>query len=163
MCLSHICRGQIEVAKQWLSHSSCHTVVVTQWSQSFVCCSRPNNTTFVTQWLWYSCYYNGSSHIGSLMTVVVVRQMSNCPKALRFVIYYADYGAERCFSHVIQVFILISFFRYCKCNPKKCQNKELCKTDNDCGEDGKCKWQMVARPNNFGFGGILPLMPQPQQ
>ena len=100
-----------------------------------------------------SCYYNVSSHIGSLMTVVVVIQMSHCPKALRFVIYHADYGAERLFSHVIQVFILIYFYRYCTCKPKECHDKELCKTDNDCGEDGKCKWKMtipmMARKGNL--------------
>ena len=33
--------------------------------------------------------------------------MSNCHKALRFVIYCTDYEADRPFSHVIQVFILI--------------------------------------------------------
>ena len=70
-----------------------------------------------------------------------------------FVIYYADYEAERLFSHVIQVFILIYFYRYCMCKPKECHDKELCKTDNDCGEDGKCKWKMsvpmMARKGNL--------------
>ena len=87
----------------------------------------------------------------TLVVFVIVIQISNCPKALIFVIYYADYGAERCFSHFIQVFILIYFYRYCKCNPKECHDKELCKTDNDCGEDGKCKWQMVADKFNSNY------------
>ena len=30
----------------------------------------------------------------------------------------------------------------CQCN-QKCKDKQLCSSDNDCGEDGKCTWQCV--------------------
>ena len=52
------------------------------------------------------------------MTVVVVIHMSNCPKALRFVNYYTDYEAERLFSHVIQVVILIFYLQILQMQPK---------------------------------------------
>ena len=33
-------------------------------------------------------------------------------------------------------------YRTCQCN-QKCKQKELCNTDKDCGDDGKCTWQCV--------------------
>ena len=65
------------VVTKWSSNSSCHTVVIAQWFSHSGC-----HTRVLTQWL---------SHSGCHTVIVLrqsVRQMSNCHKSSRFDIVY---------------------------------------------------------------------------